>query len=415
LIDGQAVPISLQVFAPSTTTSNESPLAVTTLSGIVGEYGSSSEGNIQLTGDGSGLTIAGYNATQAAAGIGSNTNGDNGNATYPVGTPYGGTAATGGSYQSSSATALAQSSPADVARQADVIDFNGNVTSSTTFSTLYNTNNARSAYSPNGSSIYISGQGDKSASDQGIFYASAAGASTTPSGIYNANDTRYVTGYNGNLYYSLDKKNNPTGIFEYSGIPTNGSQVATQITLGENLSSGTGFTLDSYNSPEGFYFANATTLYVADTGVDKKGNTGAGGIQKWTLNGNTWQLDYVLRPSSFVSPTAAASASSGETGFEAITGEVIGGTVDLFAVSYTAGDDNPNGLYAIADTLSATTYTGNDSFDELASAAGSGQENFKGVAFLPQATPEPASWTLGLGAAAFLVGLGWFRRNTAGR
>ncbi len=415
LIDGQAVPISLQTFTPSVSASGESPTSVTVLSGIVGEYGSSSEGNIQLTGNGEDLTIAGYNAAEAAAGIGSNTNGDNGNGTYTIGTPYGGTAATGGTYSNSSATALAQSSPADVARLADVIDFNGNVASSTSFANLYNTNNARSAYSPNGNSIYISGQGDKSSSDQGIF-VSPTGASYSgsnfPAGIYNANDTRYVSGYNGNLYYSLDKKNNPTGIFEYSGLPTSGSATATQVTTGENLSAGTGFTLDSYNSPEGYWFANSTTLYVADTGVPKKGGSvsGAGGIQKWTLNGNTWQLDYVLRPSSFVSPSSAVSATSGETGFEAISGEVVGNTVDLFAVSYTAGDDNPNGLYSLADSLSATTITpGSETFDELASAPGDGDENFKGVVFM--ATPEPGSWMLGLGACALIVGLRQYRRK----
>jgi hypothetical protein len=416
LIDGQAVPISLQVFTPSVTASGESPTSTTVLSGIVGEYGSSSEGNIELTGNGQGLTIAGYNAAQAAAGIGSNTNGDNGNGTYAIGTPYGGTAATGGSYSNSSATPLAQSSPADVARLADVIDFNGNVVSSTSFSNLYNTNNARSAYSPDGNSIYISGQGDKSSSDQGIFYSPTTGTSYSGSnpatGIYNANDTRSVEGYNGNLYYSLDKKNNPTGIFKYSGLPTSGGATATQVTTGENLSSGTGFTLDSYNSPEGFWFANSTTLYVADTGIPKKGGSvsGAGGIQKWTLNGSTWQLDYVLRPSSFISPSSAVSASSGETGFEAITGEVVGNTVDLFAVSYTASDDNPNGLYALADSLSATSITpGSETFDELSAAPGSGAENFKGVVFL--ATPEPASWMLGLGACTLFVALSAYRRR----
>jgi hypothetical protein len=416
LIDGQAIPISLQVFTPSVTASGESPTSVTVLSGIVGEYGSSSEGNIQLTGNNQDLIIAGYNSSEAAAGIGSNTNGDNGNGTFTIGTPYGGTAATGGTYSSSSATALAQSSPADVARLADVIDFNGNVVSSTSFANLYNTNNARSAYSPDGNAVYISGQGDKSSSDQGIFYSPTAGTSytgsNTPTGIYNANDTRYVSGYNGNLYYSLDKKNNPTGIFKYSGLPASGSATATQITAGENLSSGTGFTLDSYNSPEGFWFANSTTLYVADTGVPKKGGSvsGAGGIQKWTLNGSTWQLDYVLRPSSFVSPSSAVSATTGETGFEAITGEVVGSTVDLFAVSYTAGDDNPNGLYSLADSLSATTIApGSETFGELASAPGDGEENFKGVVFM--ATPEPASWALGLGACGLLVALRRYRRQ----
>jgi hypothetical protein len=414
LIDGQAVPISLQVFTPSTTATNESPNSVTVLSGIDGEYGSSSEGNIEMTGNDQDLTIAGYNATQAAAGIGAYTAGADGTGNYPgdngdstgtltdtVGTPYGGTAGSGASYAGSTAIALAQSSPIDVARLADVIDLNGNVVTSTSFSNIYNTNNPRSTYSANGSSIYISGQGDsKSDGDEGIFYSSTTGTSysgsTKPTSIYTSNDTRYLTGYNGNLYYSLDKKNSPTGIFMYSGMPT-GSATATQLTLGLNTASGYAGT---YNSPEGFWFANSSTLYVADTGIPKIGGavTGAGGIQKWTLSGSTWSLQYVLTPSTFVPANETVSATSGQTGFEAITGQVVGGTVDLYAVSYTAGDNNPNGLYAIADTLSATT-SGSETFTELAAAPGSGQENFKGVVMV---VPEPSTWAMLLGGLALL-------------
>jgi len=438
LIDGQAVPISLQVFTPSTTVTDESPNSVTVLNGIDGEYGSSSEGNIQVTGNDQELTIAGYNATQAAAGIGAYTAGTAGNGTgnFPgnngdsssgnswsdnLGQPYGGTAASGATASTATEVPLGQSSPADVARLADVIDANGNVVSSTSFANIYNTNNPRSAYSATGASIYISGQGDsKSDGDEGLFYSSTTGASysgsTKPTSIYTANDTRYVTGNsNGNLFLSLDKKNSPTGVFEYSTAPTTsqGSSTGTQITQGQNTAAFLGVNAGAYagtdNSPEGFWFANPSTLYVADTGVPKISSsvTGAGGIQKWTLSGSTWTLQYVLTPSNFVPANQAAGATSGETGFEAITGEVVGGVVDLYAVSYTAGDDNPNGLYAISDTLTATSDAG-ETFTELASAAGSGQENFKGVAFTPEAAPEPSSWAL---AGICLAAFAWLRNR----
>ena len=231
--------------------------------GVVGEYGSSSEGNIQLSGDGRYLTIAGYSASQAATGIQASTNTANGTS-FPVGTAY-----------STSTVALAQATDTDLSRIAILIDGSGNVNSSTAFNNLYNTNNPRAVYSPNGSSIYISGQGDKNASDQGVFLAptglNTKTSSGTPTGIYNANDTRYVTGANGNLYYSLDKKGSPTGIFQITGLPT-GTATGTQITTANNGVTGTGKV--NY-SPEGFFFANATTLYVADTGVPKAGGTGA--------------------------------------------------------------------------------------------------------------------------------------------
>ena len=70
-------------------------------------------------------------------------------------------------------------------------------------------------------------------------------------------------------------------------------------------------------------------------------------------------LDYTLSDPNFVSPSLSASASFGETGFEAITGQVLGSgtgaTVNLFAVSYTAADAEQNGLYEITDSLGATS------------------------------------------------------------
>ncbi len=362
--------------------------------GVVGEYGSSSEGNIQLSGNGQYLTIGGYSATQAAAGIQTSTNTANGT-NFPVGTPY-----------STSTVALAQATDTDLSRVAILIDGNGNVNSSTAFNNLYNTNNPRAVYSATGSSVYISGQGDKNASDQGVFLA-PTGLNTktsggTATGIYNANDTRYVTGANGNLYYSLDKKGSPTGVFQIAGLPT-GTSTGTQITAANNGL--TGAAKVNY-SPEGFFFANATTLYVADTGVPKAGGVGSGGIQKWTLSGSTWTLQYTLTDPNFVSPATAASATSGETGFEAITGQILaGGLINLYAVSYTAGDANPNGLYEITDNLTGTTSAG-ETFVELESAAGNGGQVFKGVSFAPTTVPEPSTWAMtlaGLGFAGFCL------------
>ena len=406
LADGAPTPISLLEYAPTGGTSLLTYTLPTTDGvggganlGVVGEYGSSSEGNIQLSGNGQYLTIAGYSASAAAAGIQASTNTANGTS-FPVGTAY-----------SVSTVALAQSTDTDVARVATLIDANGTVNSSTAFNTLYNTNNPRAVYSANGSSIYISGQGDKNASDQGIFYA-PTGLNTktstgTPSGIYNTKDTRFVTGSNGNLYYSTDKSGSPTGIYQITGQPT-GTAASTQITAANNGL--TGSAKVNY-SPEGFFFANATTLYVADTGVPKAGGVGDGGIQKWVLNGSTWTLQYTLTDLAFVSPTLAATATSGETGFEAVTGQLVNGQVKLFAVSYTAGDDNPNGLYAITDTLSSTTGAG-ETYTELESAAGNGGQVFKGVSFAPQVVPEPSTWAL-LGMSAAGVSFALRRRSRA--
>jgi hypothetical protein len=91
-------------------------------------------------------------------------------------------------------------------------------------------------------------------------------------------------------------------------------------------------------------------MYVADTGDPKAGGTGAGGIQKWVYNGSQWVLKYTLTNPNFVSPSQATTVAHGETGFQAIAGNVVGGVAYLYAVSYTAGDADPDGLYGITDS-----------------------------------------------------------------
>lgn len=375
--DGVPTPISLVEY----TTTGQQVQAVTLPTtdngsnlGIVGEYGSSSEGTIQLSGNGQYLTVTGYSATPSYAGAGG---------------PAGG-------YSNANGVALAQSPSSSVPRVIATVDANGNMSSNTSFNNLYSTNNPRSAWTQDGSSFYVSGQGSSTA-DQGIYLASA-GATNTSTTIYNAYDTRTVSGYGGNLYYSQDKKNKSTGIFEYTGLP-NGSVTSTQIIAGSNGQSGSSRV--NY-SPEGFFFANANTLYVADTGIPKSGGTGDGGIQKWTFNGVNWSHVYTLKDANFVPDTA----TNGETGFEAITGKVVNGVVSLYAVSYTAGDADPNGFYAINDTLTATAYAG-QTFTEL--AASTPGMTFKGVSFAP--IPEPATYAALMGCLV-LAG-GWVRRRFA--
>ena len=425
-LDGQVTPISLEEFtstiAPLVDTA---PVLTTTLPttgsgsnvGIVGEYGSSSEGTLQLSGDGQYLTIGGYDAVAAAKGIQAATNSANGTSFAP-GTPYGGTT-----------VALGQSADTDAPRVAGLIDSNGNVDTSSVFNDIYNTNNPRSVYSPDGKSLYLSGQG-AGATDEGGLYLSSKGTNTTtgvpaPTPIYNVVSTRTVSESNinaangtvsstANLYYSADQnsksKGTQTGIFEYAGTPTGseGASTGTMITPANNGL--TGNALISY-SPQGYFFANATTLYVADTGDPKAGKTGDGGIQKWSYSAATgkWVLDYTLRSANLLSTTSATTAAHGETGYEAIAGQVVNGVVDLYAVSYTAGDADPNGLYGVADTLSDTTaaQASSETVVELATSDadnGTGPDNdFKGVSFAPQAvaTPEPSSWILaGVGVLA---------------
>jgi hypothetical protein len=171
------------------------------------------------------------------------------------------------------------------------------------------------------------------------------------------------------------------------------------------------------NYPFGLWFANATTLYVADEGTGTIGKTVAGfyapalpannptaGLQKWVFNAGLgkWQLAYILTNGLNLGmpytvpgyPTGNNSGTGGTglpwapapDGLRNITGVVNGdGTATIYAITSTisgSGDQgaDPNQLVAITDTLSATT-SGSETFTVL-KTAGNG-EVLRGVAFAP--------------------------------
>ena len=120
--------------------------------------------------------------------------------------------------------------------------------------------------------------------------------------------------------------------------------------------------------PFGIWFANATTLYVADEGDGTTADAAKSqfaGLQKWSLVNGAWQLDYVLQnglnlgqpysiPSyparSIPPPTACATSPA------AVNGD---GTVTIWAVTSTVsanGDQgaDPNKLVVVNDILDNT-------------------------------------------------------------
>jgi hypothetical protein len=408
-LDGNPTPISLQEFSPviASGADNTTPLLDESLPdtgtngnvGIVGEYGSSSEGTLQVSGNGQYLTIGGYDGNLDETG------------------------APSGGYSNADGTALAQSTDTNVPRVAAVIDIaTGSVDTSTVLNDVYNTNNPRSVYSPDGTTLYTSGQG-AGTGDQGGLYLTSKGTNTTtggtaPAPIFNGESTRTVTQFNvnpngtssstPNLYYSADqnsKKGTLTGIYEYSGTPTTNQGLTNPGTMITPASVTVGST--TYNlSPDGFFFANSNTLYVADTGLPKAGGTADGGIQKWSYSSvtSTWNLDYTLTYNF-----AANGAGDTETGFAGLAAEVVGGNVDIYATSYTSADDAPDGLYGVVDTLADTTAAeaADESVVELAASAN--DSDFKGVAFVD--APEPGTWALfALGCAVLLAAAGSMRR-----
>jgi PEP-CTERM motif len=436
--DNQAAPLTLYSFSHSGTSSatlTGTLMLPQAASGanhaISGEYGSSSEGGLQLTGDGKSLVIAGYGV----------------NATTFNADPL-----SFGSNDPTKPGALAQSTDTLVPRVIAVIGSNGSIDTTTALTNVFNQNNPRSVASANGTTFYISGQGDSPDQTAGVFYATRGGATAVPitgddtqasnsSAVNTTQDTRAVRIVDGQLVVATDSKGGKNNARSYVGtvgvgLPTADQNSGPAMLPGFGNTGGTGketitaATTNGINapgqqinlSPNDFFFADPNTLYVADSGDPNNDSTvnsgtsiGDGGLQKWVRNPATgaWSLDYTLAAGLNL---VANTASSGATGLLSLTGEVIGSgpneTVELFATNYTIGDTDQTYLYGITDVLGDMTKpTGQnaEAFTELAIAPA--DTTFKGVAFAP--VPEPATYALMISGVGLIGGLLRRRRTLA--
>ena len=176
--DNQGSPLTLFQYAPNGTAS------VTYVNSLVlpqngsganfpvsSEYGSSSEGTMQLSAGGQYLTIMGYGINAATF-----------DAAYPPGftiDPYG-AAPSGALAQSGSLTGQSYT---PVPRVVALIDANGNVNSSTASFNIFNTNNPRSIYTLDGINAWVSGQGSGSDATGGVFYVPLGVVTNAPVAI----------------------------------------------------------------------------------------------------------------------------------------------------------------------------------------------------------------------------------------
>jgi hypothetical protein len=316
--------------------------------------------------------------------------------------------------------------------------------------------------------VYLSKGSGSNGVDTVYFVDTAGGACPSGVGVPSPSATlpslaswTAPTFYNGTATNSLNESSSnpgltPTNMCVLNGFPASLASGAT----------------DSSDYPFGIWFANPTTLYVADEGAgdntySASSNTytaaasTTAGLQKWSFNGTKWVLDYVLQnglnlgaPYSVASNTADSSDGNGGVyptsdntiaecptpssstkvdcpftpatdGLRNLTGQVnSNGTVTIWASTSTvsgAGDQgaDPNQLVDITDNVAATALPTTEAFSTVLPAT-YGQV-VRGVSFTPGtgapsgALPE-APWAplIPLSALALGGAYYWLRSRRTG-
>ena len=154
--------------------------------------------------------------------------------------------------------------------------------------------------------------------------------------------------------------------------------------------------------PFGLWFANKTTLYVADEGVQSLDADPNAGLQKWIFNGTRWVLAYTLQnglqlDQAYGVPGYPAALAPATTGLRNLAGSVDGDTVTVFATTatFSANTDpgaDPNQVVRIVDQLDATSLPAGERFD-IVRAATYGTV-YRGVAYQTCGTAAACARTL---------------------
>jgi hypothetical protein len=110
------------------------------------------------------------------------------------------------------------------------------------------------------------------------------------------NNYRGVTEYNGALYFTKGSgRNGIDTVYTVSSLPTVGDAASTTISVVPGFPTDPAKVTGGNFTPFAVFFANDTTMYVTDEGSGNALDLSShAGLEKWSLVGGTWQLDYVL-------------------------------------------------------------------------------------------------------------------------
>jgi uncharacterized protein (TIGR03437 family) len=229
-----------------------------------------------------------------------------------------------------------------------------------------------------------------------------------PDKLGKDNNFRGLTIFKNTLYVTKGSGGNGINtvyrVGDKGSLPTLANAASVAITILPGLPTTLAKNTDAAN-PFGIFFADDNTLYVADEGDGTTANAATStnaGLQKWVLKNGTWTRAYVLQnglnlgqPYTILNyPTSLNPATDG---LRNIAGKVnADGTVTIWAVTSTVsanGDQgaDPNKLVAITDVIANTNPANatSESFTTLRTA--NAGEVLRGVSLAPTAGATPAA------------------------
>jgi hypothetical protein len=266
--------------------------------------------------------------------------------------------ATGYATNTQSGAVLPNTSAVTVPRLVAVVDYAGNVDTTTILTNWSSGNSPQSAVSPDGLNIWVGGGTGR------VGYTTLGGTFVTAVNTNGPADVQRLGIYGDQLDAMTDKTTN--GLYAIgSGLPMIGNQLATILpgspgngVLSNNAAAGYSFlflTLKAGGS-------SVDTLYYADNGSNGE-NGNRGGILKYSLVSGTWTYNGTIN----------AFAPTGLTGKP----QISGGTTNVLLYATSTN----NTIYAVIDS---TGYNGNPSAVTVTALANAPTNTaFRDIAFVP--------------------------------
>jgi hypothetical protein len=260
------------------------------------------------------------------------------------------------------------------------MSFNGTLDLNVMNATAYDAQNIRSAYTDNGTDLWTAGNANATVANSSVMYT--LNGSGIDTGLNVGGNTRVINAFGGQLYGSTETGSASRVQTYGTGEPTTGPVTVGNMTGLPTTGNGTAFVMFDLNGS-----STPNVLYLAND------NDAAAAVLKYSLVGGTW--------------TADGSVSFTGNGCYGITGEEITNSSVTLYGTYNTGS-GAGELFTFTDSTGYdSTMSGSVSILALAPA----NTTFDGVAFVPEqvtGVPEPASASLGLGAAVLALGA-WCR------